>query len=207
LSEFIATVIQQPVILVGNSLGGYAALCVAANCPEQARGLVLLNSAGPFSDSEISRKPTLLQKWVGNATQALFGQSWGSFLLFRYLRQKSVIRKTLYKVYLDPTAVTDRLVEEIYRPACDRGAYQVFASIFSAPSGEKVDGLLSRMSCPLLMLWGESDPWINAQARGAKFRQYYPHLTEHYLHAGHCPHDEVPEQVNSLIRDWVGSAL
>lgn len=53
------------------------------------------------------------------------------------------------------------------------------------------------------MLWGEGDPWINARSRGARFRQHYPQLTEYYLQAGHCPHDEVPDQVNALIRDWM----
>lgn len=53
------------------------------------------------------------------------------------------------------------------------------------------------------MLWGEGDPWVNARGRGARFRQHYPHLTEYYLQAGHCPHDEVPDQVNALLKDWV----
>ncbi len=36
-----------------------------------------------------------------------------------------------------------------------------------------------------------------------KFRSYHPQLTEYYLNAGHCPHDEVPDQINSLIQTWV----
>jgi hypothetical protein len=42
-----------------------------------------------------------------------------------------------------------------------------------------------------------------AQSGPTKFRQYYPKLDEHYLQAGHCPHDEVPDQVNRLIKDWI----
>ena len=52
------------------------------------------------------------------------------------------------------------------------------------------------------MLWGEKDPWMNTQERGEKYRQYYPNLTEHYLEAGHCPHDEIPDRINQLIKDW-----
>jgi pimeloyl-ACP methyl ester carboxylesterase len=74
---------------------------------------------------------------------------------------------------------------------------------FRTPQGEKVDVLLGQLTKPLLMLWGEGDPWINARDRGAKFRSYHPQLTEYYLQAGHCPHDEIPDQVNQLIRDWV----
>ncbi len=198
LRDFITEVIGQPVVLAGNSLGGYAALCLAAQCRDQATGLILLNSAGPFSDTP-SQKPSVVQQFM----RSVLLQPWASYLLFQYMRRPGNIRKTLKKVYLDQTAVTDDLVENIYRPSCDRGAADVFASVFKTPQGEKVDVLLQQLTHPLLMLWGESDPWINAQQRGAKFRQYYPQLTEYYLKAGHCPHDEVPEQVNRLIRAWI----
>jgi pimeloyl-ACP methyl ester carboxylesterase len=199
LHDFITEAIREPVILAGNSLGGYASLCVAAQRPESAKGLILLNSAGPFSDSPAPKKPNLLQKTIGS----LLTQPWASYLLFQYLRQPSVIRKTLNKVYLDRSAVTDRLVAEIQRPACDVGAVKVFASVFKSPQGEKVDVLLQQLQHPLLMLWGEGDPWMNARDRSQKFRRYYPNLTEYYFQAGHCPHDEVPEQINRTIVAWV----
>lgn len=198
LHDFITEVIGQSVVLVGNSLGGYAALCVAAQRPSSATGLVLLNSAGSFSDAPVNPKSPV-QKLVGNTIRVILLQPWANYLLFKYVQQKSVIRKTLAKVYLDRTAVTDRLVEEIHRPSCDEGAPKVFVSVFKTPQGEKIDVLLQQLQCPLLMLWGEADPWVDAREKGAKFKQYYPSLTEHYLMAGHCPHDEVPEKVNNLI--------
>lgn len=216
LYEFITEVIGQPAVLAGNSLGGYACLCVAAQRPDAAAGLVLLNSAGPLSEdqpspepeplqSEVqpSRQPDSWQKLLGDVAQWILQQPWARFLLFQYVRQPWVIRQTLEKVYLDKSAITDQLVEEIYRPSCDPGAAEVFASVFSTPQGEKVNVLLKQLTCPLLLLWGEADPWMNARERSPKFRQYYPQLQEYFLRAGHCPHDEVPEQVNSLLRSWV----
>lgn len=203
LSDFITDVIGQPAVLAGNSLGGYASLCVAAQQPKAAAGLILLNSAGPFSDSQPTRPVNPLQK----LSRAFLLQPWANYLLFQYVRRRSTIRKTLEKVYLDKTAVTDELVEAIYRPSCDAGARQVFASVFKTPQGEKVDVLLQQLTCPLLVLWGEGDPWMKVQERGQKFRQHYPSLTEHYLQAGHCLHDEIPDQVNSLIRSWVSEQV
>jgi pimeloyl-ACP methyl ester carboxylesterase len=203
LNDFITEIIGKPVILAGNSLGGYASLCVAANHPENTAGLVLINSAGPFLTPDQVQKINPVQKFVGKMIQKLFLQSWGSFLLFQYMRKKSVIRKTLEKVYLDKSAVTEQLVEEIYRPSCDPGAVKVFASVFKSPQGEKVDELLAKMQTRLLMIWGEGDPWMNPKNRGEKFKKHYPQLTEYYLNAGHCPHDEVPEQVNAIIKNWV----
>ncbi|BAZ46203.1 alpha/beta hydrolase fold protein [Chondrocystis sp. NIES-4102] len=205
LHDFITEVIKQPTILAGNSLGGYACLCVAAAYPQSSAGVILLNSAGPFTETTVNSAQNNQPNLVNKLLRSVLLQPWASFLLFQYVRQKSVIRKTLKKVYFDQSAVTDQLVEDIYRPSCDRGAVEVFSAVFKTPQGEKVDVLLSQIQSPLLLLWGEKDPWMNCQERGSKFRQYYPQLTEHYLQAGHCPHDEVPEQVNNLIIDWVNT--
>jgi len=203
LHEFITEVIGRPAVLAGNSLGGYASLCVAAQRPQSAVGLILLNCAGSFTPST-PEPENPIRKAMFEAVRSLILLPLPSWLLFQYVRQKSMIRKTLERVYLDQSAVTDELVEDIYRPSCDAGAPTVFASVFKSPQGgEKNDVLLQQMTCPLLMLWGDGDPWMNARSRGAVFRQFYPQLTEYYLQAGHCPHDEVPGQVNPLIRDWV----
>lgn len=205
LHEFIQTVIQRPVVLAGNSLGGYASLCVAAQRPESAKGLVLLNSAGPFTDAQTgsASEQSSFQKAIAEVARTVLLQPLPSWLLFQYVRRPATIRRTLEQVYLDRSAITDQLVEDIRRPSGDPGAAQVFASVFKSPRGETIDTLLEQLKHPLLLLWGEGDPWMNARDRGAKFRQHYPDLTEHYLQAGHCPHDEVPDQVNHLMREWV----
>jgi pimeloyl-ACP methyl ester carboxylesterase len=202
LHDFIEQVIGQPVAIAGNSLGGYASLCVAANHPEWVRGVVLLNSAGPFTDT-VKVQPKGWQKVLRSTIQTVLLQPLPSYLLFQNARRKSTIRKTLSKVYLDQSAVTDRLVDEIYRPSCDPGAVKVFASVFKAPRGENVDQLLAKLQAPLLLVWGEGDPWMKARERSQQFGRYYEAIDEHFLAAGHCPHDEVPEMVDDLIRQWV----
>lgn len=203
LHDFIEEVIGKPVILAGNSLGGYISLCLAAQRPSSAQGLILINSAGRFGDMVSSTQANPRQKLI----RSILLQPWISYLLFQYVRRPHNIRKTLKKVYLDASAVTDQLVADLYRPSCDPGAAQVFNSVFKTPQGETIDNLLQQLNCPLLMLWGEGDPWMNARERGAKFRQYYPQLQEFYLQAGHCPHDEIPEQVNNLIKNWLWNQL
>ena len=203
LHDFIQEVIGRPTVLVGNSLGGYAGLCVAAEYPQSTAGLILLNSAGPFSDFPGDSERNSSANSVGKLVRSILLQPWASFILFQYARRRSIIRKTLNQVYFDRNAVTDQLVEDIYRPSCDRGAADVFNAVFKTPQGEKVDVLLGKMQCPLLILWGEKDPWINAREKGEKFRAYYPEVTQHYLEAGHCPHDEIPEQVNTLMTEWI----
>ncbi len=203
LHDFITTVIGQTTVLAGNSLGGYAALCVAAQFPTSVAGLILLNSAGPFTNSTHPKEPNPLQKALSGAITSVLRHPVGNLLLYKFVQRKTFIRNTLRKVYVDQSAVTEQLIEEIYSPSCDPGAPGVFASVFSNQQGEKVDVLLGKIQCPLLMLWGEGDPWIGARQRGEKFKEYYPQLEEHYLAAGHCPHDEIPLQVNALIHNWL----
>ena len=210
LQDFILEMIGCPAVLAGNSLGGYASLCVAAGAPDWVKGVMLLNSAGPFSDAEDKSDPNQsssftrqMIKGLRNLIKNIILHPVPSYFVFQYTRRRSTIRKTLEKVYLDPSAVTDQLVEEIYRPSCDPGAAKVFASVFKAKRGEPVNALLQKLNCPLLMIWGEGDPWMNTREWGAKFREYYPTLTEHYVQAGHCPHDEIPQQMNKLMADWI----
>jgi len=210
LATFIQDIIGEAVVLVGNSLGGYAAMCVAGNYPELCRGIVLLNSAGPFLDQQRSDHWAETLSWrqrLQKLMRSLLLSRWGSWLLFQYVRRKSMIRRTLQQVYVDQTAVTDQLVEDIYRPSCDRGAAKVFASVFKTPRGETVDQLLQRLEVPLLLLWGEGDPWMDTQARSRKFHQHYNNISEYFLNAGHCPHDEVPQQVNETIKNWMMSQV
>ena len=156
LNDFIAEMIGEKAVLAGNSLGGYASLCVAAQCPDSAAGLVLLNSAGPFSQDQPTAEPEALQpeiepplneklqKIFGDFVKSIFRLPLAQFILFQYIRQPWVIRQTLEKVYLDKSAITDQLIEEIRRPSGDKGAFDVFCSVFSTPQGEKVDVLLQQ---------------------------------------------------------------
>ncbi len=151
IKSSISEIVGQPTILVGNSLGGYTGLCVAAKAPTSVVGLILLNSGGQFSESLSTPKPPLWRKIISQSTKWLLWQDRPSFLLFQWMRRRSIIRKTLKKVYLDQSAITDQLIEEIYRPSCDSGAAKVFASILKAISGEKVDILLGQLKC--LVRW------------------------------------------------------
>ena len=67
-----------------------------------------------------------------------------------------------------------------------------------------LDSLLSQLSCPLLLLWGDLDPWVGP-TKAIKIKEFYPNTTVVNLQAGHCPHDEVPELVNSALLEWLSS--
>ena len=67
-----------------------------------------------------------------------------------------------------------------------------------------LDNFLSKLSCPLLLLWGDLDPWVDP-AKANRIKEFYPNTTLINLKAGHCPHDEVPELVNKALMDWLST--
>lgn len=204
LYDFWEARIGEPTVVVGNSIGGLLALMAIADRPEIAAGGVLLNCAGGLNHRP-EELPIPLRWILGGFTKAVTSPV-GS-LLFNVVRQKSRIRSTLKQVYCDRAAVTDELVELIYRPACDPGAGKVFASVLSAPPGPKPTDLLPRVESPLLVLWGERDPWTPI-AGAACYRQLAGDRADVEFqsipNAGHCPHDERPELVNEAILAWLG---
>lgn len=68
-----------------------------------------------------------------------------------------------------------------------------------------LDSVLSNMSCPLLLVWGDLDPWVGP-AKATRIKEFYPNTTLVNLQAGHCPHDEVPELVNRALLDWLSTS-
>jgi len=203
LAAYVSERIGRPTVLVGNSLGGFSALAAGAALEDQAAGVVLLNAAGPFSDEQAPPKG-----WGAITRQTIAGALLKSpvlqRLLFENLRRPATIRRTLNQVYVDKTNVDEALVEAIRRPSLDPGAFGVFRTVFDIPRGQPLDELFAQLTCPLLLLWGIRDPWINAVGRRAAFQRHAPAGTrEVVLEAGHCPHDEVPDQVNAALLDWI----
>ena len=205
LSAYVSERIGRPTVLVGNSLGGFSALAAGVSLGKQAAGVALLNAAGPFSDEQVPPKG-----WGAIARQTIGGALLKSpvlqRLLFENLRRPTTIRRTLNQVYIDKTNVDDALVEAIRRPSLDPGAFGVFRTVFDIPRGQPLDVLFAQLGCPLLLLWGIRDPWINAVGRRAAFQRHAPAATtEVVLDAGHCPHDEVPELVNAALLEWIAA--
>ncbi|MBE9041385.1 alpha/beta fold hydrolase [Oscillatoriales cyanobacterium LEGE 11467] len=203
LQEFWATHINRPTVWIGNSIGALLALMMAAHHGEMTAGAVLLNCAGGLNHRP--EELTFPLRWVmGSFTKLIASKSIGPFLFDR-IRAKHRIRRTLYQVYRNRGAVTDELVELLYRPSCDAGAGQVFASILTAPAGPSPAQLLPQVRCPLLVLWGENDPWTPVKG-GQIFQQTHSSASIEFIsipNAGHCPHDEHPEIVNSHVLHWL----
>jgi pimeloyl-ACP methyl ester carboxylesterase len=204
--DFWHEYINAPTVFVGNSIGALLSLMLVAHHPEIAAGGVLINCAGGLNHRP-DELNFLLRGVMGVFTNIVASPALGKFMFDR-VRKKSSIRNSLYQVYTRREAVTDELIDIIHQPACDPGAQQVFASILTAPAGPTPESLLPEVTKPLLVLWGENDPWT--PIKGAKVYQELaaagkPIQVVSIPNAGHCPHDEHPEVVNPAILEWLSS--
>jgi pimeloyl-ACP methyl ester carboxylesterase len=205
LADFWTEQVREPAVFVGNSIGALLSLMMLTHHSEMAAGGVLLNAAGGLNHrpDELNAPLRLV---MGAFTKLVSSQQLGGFLFDR-IRQKGRLKKTLAQVYCDRTAITDELVDILYQPSCDPGAQKVFASILTAPPGPHPEELLPSVTQPLLVIWGEADPWTPI-AGSKQYQSLAEKSPEQFQFVsipktGHCPHDERPEVVNAAILNWL----
>ncbi|XP_020571649.1 uncharacterized protein LOC110018628 [Phalaenopsis equestris] len=198
LRDFIVDVVREPVHLVGNSIGGYFIAAAAAFWPSLAKSLVLVNTAGSVG-------PKYLHMQL-NEPKASSGFAWiGSRLLLFYLKLRAAdILKNCYPT--NPERVDAWLINEILRASYDPGALIVLESVFNFKLPVPLNYLLEWFGGKVLFIQGVRDPLSNSKERLSVIRKYCSLATIKELDAGHCPHDERPEEVNRLLREWILTA-
>lgn len=205
ICDFIAAKSQtEKWTLVGNSIGSLISLMVASELGEKKiRACSLMNCSGgliAFRYSELNPIQAALL-WLFNTL--LFNAYVGPYV-FENFRTRSNVENLLKQVYIDQTAVSDELLDILCKPALDDGACQVFLAILNAEAGPAPEGLLLQLTwCPMLVFWGEKDPWTplrNGFHPGVNFPNYHPGMDLKIIpNAGHCIHDECPEEVNKQL--------
>ncbi|KAL3778866.1 hypothetical protein ACHAW5_009345 [Stephanodiscus triporus] len=217
---------RRSVAIAGNSLGGFTAMYASSDdrIKDRVGGCILLNAAGRFRDPtttaiEEDEPAHPIARYLTSAIQR--------FVIacsFVYTKRPARIEQILRQVYpVDDTNVDDELVASIFAPALDESAAEVFYRVIAKNgSGPKVyvDDILRELHCPVLLAWGESDPWIKSVAAdrmerlhadfhgegvgGEKGKRWIRRVS---IDAGHCPHDEAPGAVNDAILAFANEVL
>lgn len=197
--DFIREVVQGPALIVGNSIGAIVALQAAVLAPAQVSAVTLINCSLRMLHR---RKRSGLRGLGAPILQRLLSFPGVGQVFFNNLSQPATVRKILLQAYANPQAVTDELIDLLIAPSRDPGALAVFLQFINYDTGPLAEDLLPMVSCPVQILWGEADPW-EPIALGRAYRAFPQVQTFVALPgAGHCPQDEVPEQVNPLLAQW-----
>lgn len=204
--EFWRTFIQRPVILIGNSIGSLVCMAAAAAYPEMVKGVVMMSLPDPSLEQEaipVSLRPIVAAIKNIVASPLLLKP------IFHLIKRPSFVKKWAAIAYANPVAISDELVDILVGPAQDRGSAQVFCSLFKAMSladfSPSVKSTLPKLNIPMLLIWGRLDRMVPPSLAN-QFIKLNPKLQLVELDdAGHCPHDECPEQVNQILLDWMNN--
>lgn len=181
--------------LVGNSLGGLVALCVALERPRRASHLVLVDAAGLGREVNITLRLATLPV-IGEMLEAPSER--GTRRLLRRL------------ILADPRHITPTLVAELTRVRSRPGARETVLEALRW--GIDVLGVkrrvvflqrLGEVGCPLLVVWGGRDR-IFPVRQAYRAQKVAPRArVVVFPHSGHWPHYEEPEAFARLLRDFL----
>ncbi|XP_077231705.1 alpha/beta-Hydrolases superfamily protein [Tasmannia lanceolata] len=210
--DFLHEIVQKPTVLIGNSVGSLACVIAAAESSSGlVRGLVLLNCAGGMNNKAIVDdwriKLLLPLLWLFDF---LLKQRGIASALFERVKQRDNLKNILLSVYGNKESVDEDLVEIIKKPAEDEGALDVFVSVVTGPPGPNPISLMPKISLPVLVLWGDQDPFTPRDGPVGKYfsalPSQLPNISLYVLEGvGHCPHDDRPELVHEKLLPWLAT--
>ncbi len=168
------TLIQQPVILVGVSMGGAAAIDFTLTYPEAVQKLVLINSAGFTKGSQQSNK--LLTPLIYGAAE--------------FLRHPKVRDYVSKKAYFDKTFASLDAATCAGLHLNMRNWRQAMVSFTQSGGYTFLRDKIAQISHPTLVLWGENDQILGVQD-AEKFKTAIATSQVIWIpQCGHVPHLE-----------------
>ena len=205
VADFCQNVIDRPVVLIGNSIGGVVALRAAQLLQEQSqripcKGVVLIDCAQRLmDDKQLATQPAWMA-WIRPLLKTLVSQRWLSTALFRNAARPALIRSVLKQAYPSGCNVDDELVSLLLGPSQRPGAAEAFRGFINLFNDHLAPSLLESLSLPVHMIWGEADPWEPVE-EAKNWEQQFDCIQSLLVipHAGHCPHDESPNEVNERL--------
>lgn len=189
LYYFWKTMIAKPIILVGASMGGAAAIDFTLTYPEVVKKLILIGSAG-------MRKGSLAGKFLVPPLDRMATD---------FLRSPKVRREVSLKAYVDPSLVTtDAEVCASLHLAMPRWSESLISFTKSGGYGSFAEQLRF-LKQDTLILWGDRDRILGTKD-AAKFQSTIPHNKLVWIdRSGHVPHLERPEITAQEILQFIAS--
>lgn len=200
LNDFCKDVIGDKAFFICNSIGGLVGLQAAVLEPELCRGILLLNIS--LRMLHITKQPWFGRPLIKAFQNLLRNTELGKFF-FKSVATPKAVENILCQCYHDTSQVTDELVQAILLPGLEPGAVDVFLEFICYSAGPLPEELLPQVKCPVLVAWGDKDPWEPIEL-GRAYGEF--DTVEDFVvlpNVGHCPQDEAPHLVNPLVESFV----
>ncbi len=200
---------DQPVTLIGNSMGGLVSILQAAANPDRTAALVLVNPALPMADTGAVNLFTLQRLFV----PLLPGV--GEVAMGRYYARatpEQQLDQTLAAVMADPTAVPEggrepslemirlRKQMEWAVPSFLQASRSIAAVLMRR---KRFRQILDAIRCPVLLIHGQEDTIVSPASAEWAIEQRPDWRFELLAGVGHVPQLEVPELFGDLVEDFL----
>jgi pimeloyl-ACP methyl ester carboxylesterase len=183
------TLIGQPMVLVGASMGGAAAMEFALAYPEAVAQLVLIDGAGFAKGPAVSK---LLQIFPALGTGAT-----------NFLRQPKVREKVSRKAYLDDRRFVTPDAECCAALHLDLPRWREALISFTCSGGYYLGDRISQITQPTLIIWGRQDKILGVRDAD-RFQQTIRQSQLVWIeNCGHVPHLEQPQATADVILKFV----
>ena len=213
LDRWIQTVIGEPVILIGNSMGGLISILETSSNPDLIKGLVLLDPALPL--------PPQKPDWQVSGQFLLYAiPGLGEFAVAKLMASVSpdkAVQQLVQLCFADPSRADPEMIRaevalSTKRHPATPAQATARARIFLAAARsllrvlsrrQRFAKMMAGIDVPVLLIGGEDDRLVPVAAmRQAAARN--PRWESVILAGvGHTPMLEVPDAVTTAIKDWL----
>ncbi|HEX5359568.1 MAG TPA: alpha/beta hydrolase [Fluviicoccus sp.] len=183
LKQFVTALDLPPLRIIGNSVGGNAAVRLAAENPDRVLALVLVAPGGFTAHNLFTRT---FCRWQGSR-MALPPRVFAGL----YLRRRTpVVREMLAR------AATEQASPAAL--AVNRAVWRSFGG-----SGNDVRGVADQITAPVMLVFGRYDPVISPWTDGRSARRCLPTAEWRVLPCGHAAFAEMPEAFLTLATGFL----
>ncbi|WBQ07054.1 alpha/beta fold hydrolase [Kribbella sp. CA-293567] len=207
LSELMTKEFDEPVHLFGNSMGGAAAVALAARRPDDVASLTLVSPALPH------RRVSASAVWFTAVSTPRLGKA--VLERTRRIPFERRFKASLSVIFGEPRLLPPEVLEayeaelrardtQTWGPeATLEGARSILYSQF-APPRRSLWAAAAKVRCPVLLVYGGRDRLVDARIR-TKAQQAFRDARLLYLpKSGHVAQMEHPQEVERAFRQLIG---
>ncbi|GAA3185718.1 alpha/beta fold hydrolase [Blastococcus jejuensis] len=212
LQRFLADVVGEPAVLIGNSMGGMLSILAAGERPDAVTGLVLLDPAIPGPRRALD---PLVAAMFALYAVPFVGER---FLVWRRSKQSELarVREMLRLCGVDPDALPPEIVDRSVTLLAEREDVDGMDRAFLAAARSLVKLLvdprryrraMASIDDPVLLVHGDRDRLVPVAAARDIARR---HPDWRYLEmpgVGHVPQLQVPEELAREVLDWMRTVV
>jgi len=213
LDRWIQRVIGEPVILVGNSMGGLISILETTNNPSAIRGVVLLDPALPL--------PPQKPDWQVSSQFLLYAlPGLGEFAVAKLMASvepEKAVQQLVELCFADPSRADPELIRaevalSTKRHPATPAQAAARARIFLAAARsllrflsrrQRYAKMMAGIDVPVLLIGGEDDRLVPVAAMRQVAARNPRWESVILAGVGHTPMLEVPDATTAAIRDWL----